>query len=383
MELLPSPSRGLGDTCWTGNPTIAGYLSGWEIWSGESYAILDSMRNDAMETCCGTTNVRPLSVRIPLRTMADAGVQVEWLAHVELWTAVAGATCDQVPGELICSGSVFRVGWAGAAGYYVNYPLDGCTTDLPRSGYYFNVIVFDSTGTGNNTLRPYVSVDATPCLDWYDEGTGWLEFQASYLLSMQSSFECTGDVPIELSSLSAVASPGEVQVRWRAETESENLGFNVYRASDGERAKVNEWMIPGAGTTLSPNDYQFVDRDVTVGTRFQYWVSDVSFGGLETFHGPVVVVVPEDSPAALGLTTEASASGITFRMAIPAEGQAKLSVYDVAGHEVAVLVNQSLPAGRGQIEWDGATAQGNAAPGAYIVRLVHDSGVVSAKAILR
>ncbi|MCU0611534.1 MAG: hypothetical protein MUE60_07075 [Candidatus Eisenbacteria bacterium] len=382
-EQLAPQARALGDTCRAGNGNIAGYLGSWDIWTGESYAIIDSMRSEAMDGCCGTTHVRPLSVTMPLRTVAAAGVYVGWLAHAEIWSAVPSDTCDFVPGALICAGAVYRVGWAGAAGYYVDYPLDFCTTDLPRTGVYFNVVVFDSAGTGAGSPCPYVSVDATPCPDWYNGGTAWVGFSAPYLLSMESSFECTGDVPVEMSSLNAVAVPGEVQVRWRTESELENLGFNVYRATDGDKTKINEWMIPGAGTTLSPTDYQFVDQDVTVGTRFQYWVSDVDFSGAESFHGPVVVVVPQESPADLGLTADASGGTVTLSMAIPTEGSARLAVYDMAGHEVAVLVNQVLPAGRGQIEWDGSTAGGQAAAGAYVVRLVHTTGVVSAKAVLR
>ncbi len=318
-----------------------------------------------------------------LRTVAAAGTEVWWIAHAELWGWQEGASCAHEPATLICSGNPYRVGWSGSAGYYVFYPLDGCTTDLPRSGFYFGVVAFDSAGTGNGSPRPYVSVNSTPCLDWYNDGSGWAGVWESYLLSMVTFFRCTGEVPVELSSLQAVASPAEVRLTWRTESESENLGFNVYRASCGERIRINEWLIPGAGTSLSPHEYRFTDRDVSPGAVFRYWVSDVAFGGAETFHGPVVVMVPEDRPAELGLTVDGSSEGLVVRMGLPTEGHTRLAVYDLSGHEVAVLVNQTLGSGTCEVTWDGSIPAGMAARGVYIVRLVHTSGVITTKAVLR
>ncbi|MBN1425979.1 hypothetical protein JXA88_15630 [Candidatus Fermentibacteria bacterium] len=389
VPLLGTAGRDVGDTCTAGVPGATSYFNTWVMWSGEAYGAV----NDSVDVCecCSTTTHLPLRVCYFFAIYGDTtGNNIEYLAHAELWSTATSSACPDTPAVLICDGPQQRLSLPnpGAAFSFWSacLPLSNCTdlSCLPAENY-ISVVRFDSTDSDNDVYPVGDNTVTGTCWDWTDYPGNWVEFpSATVSLSIWADYECTGDlIPIELSSLSAVAAPGEVQVRWRTETESENLGFNVYRASDGERAKINEWLIPGAGTTLSPNDYQFVDREVTVGTRFQYWVSDVSFSGLETFHGPVVVVVPQESPAELGLTTEAAIGGVIFRMAIPAEGQAKLSVYDVAGHEVAVLVNQSLPAGRGQIEWDGTTPSGTAAPGAYIVRLIHDTGVVSAKAVLR
>lgn len=392
IDGTPLPARAEGDTCIAGNATGTPtyYLSGG-LTAGRGMAVIDSM--EALDACCGTPGVLPLSVWWAVVWAGGSG-PISFIAHGAIWGSQPGSgappdTCFARPAEQICNGNGVR--WTlsdPGSGYWytwVDFPLENCTY-LPRTGYYFNAVLIDSSGANiyrlvDNVLRN--------CYDWgtTDGGTSWGELYSSsgtaWSLLLYSQFRCTQQVPIEMSSLSAVAVPGQVQVRWRTESEMENLGFNVYRGAGIERSKINEWMIPGAGTTLSPNDYEFVDLDVAVGTRFQYWVSDVSFGGVETFHGPVVVVVPQERPSELGLTVDGSRDVLTLNMAIPSEGQTKLSIYNVAGHEVGVLVNQVLPAGRGQIEWDGTTASGKAAPGAYIVRLVHDSGVVSAKAVLR
>ncbi len=58
-----------------------------------------------------------------------------------------------------------------------------------------------------------------------------------------------GPVPVELSSFLASATESGVQLEWRTVSESDNLGFNVYRAiaSDGPRELLNNEILPGAG----------------------------------------------------------------------------------------------------------------------------------------
>jgi flagellar hook assembly protein FlgD len=52
------------------------------------------------------------------------------------------------------------------------------------------------------------------------------------------------------------------------------------------------------------------------------------------------------------------------------ESRTNLSIYDVAGREVAVLVDENQPAGYHQILWDGKDSQGSpVGNGVYFYRL--------------
>jgi len=55
---------------------------------------------------------------------------------------------------------------------------------------------------------------------------------------------------------------------------------------------------------------------------------------------------------------------------LPESGRVRLAVYDVAGREVAVLVDEVQRAGRHETAWNGRASRGaSAASGIYLVRL--------------
>lgn len=124
---------------------------------------------------------------------------------------------------------------------------------------------------------------------------------------------------VHLLELDAVQTPGgEVRVEWRTTFESDNLGFNVYRASaDGSRVKINEHLIAGSalfttrGTLPSGNAYVWHDR--TAPRAFvQYFVEDVDLDGTRTMHGPVLPAIVASSrfePASNAATIADASSG--------------------------------------------------------------------------
>jgi len=79
------------------------------------------------------------------------------------------------------------------------------------------------------------------------------------------------------------------------------------------------------------------------------------------------------SPNPFGASTQ-------LRYALPVPGAARLDLFDVQGRRVRTLIDGSLPAGPAQVEWDGRSDTGAAAPaGVYWARLETVDGVVSRK----
>jgi len=88
-------------------------------------------------------------------------------------------------------------------------------------------------------------------------------------------------LPVELSRFTASSVDGGVRLRWRTETETHNLGFNLYRSElvDGPYTLVNASLIPGAGTDATPHDYSLIDEGVTPGKTYFYYIENVDFEG--------------------------------------------------------------------------------------------------------
>jgi len=72
-----------------------------------------------------------------------------------------------------------------------------------------------------------------------------------------------------------------------------------------------------------------------------------------------------------------------IRFTIPDEGQVKLSVFDLLGREIRVLLHSSLTAGSHTLTWNGRDASGVSAPsGVYFYRLTHGDRQVTRKLLL-
>ena len=63
---------------------------------------------------------------------------------------------------------------------------------------------------------------------------------------------------------------------------------------------------------------------------------------------------------------------LTLQLRLPEAGQARLSVFDVAGREVAPVLDGSLTAGGHAVSWKAAPAQ---AGGVYYARLATSRGM--------
>jgi uncharacterized repeat protein (TIGR01451 family) len=91
--------------------------------------------------------------------------------------------------------------------------------------------------------------------------------------------------PVELLYFRAVAEESTIRLAWATAAEVGTAGFHAYRAVDEDFAHAEPIAyVPATG---GGSAYVYVDRDVTMGQTYWYWLADVSTGGTETFHGPV------------------------------------------------------------------------------------------------
>lgn len=105
---------------------------------------------------------------------------------------------------------------------------------------------------------------------------------------------------IKLASFSAQEVDESVRVEWTTILETDNVGFNLYRADspDGIRIKLNSEIIPSLVPPGSPfgASYEYFDDTIPGDDTYYYWLEDIDTYGVVSLNGPVSVSLGQ-SPA--------------------------------------------------------------------------------------
>lgn len=224
----------------------------------------------------------------------------------------------------------------------------------------------------------------------------WFELYDADGTNIDLAFVITNDtqVPVQLSSFSAAYSNGTPTLFWTTQSESNNLGWNVYRSENDlleQSLQLNNNLIPGAGTTSEPTDYIFDDDlEVVVNNEYWYWIESVESSGETETYGPITLVIPEDGdepdipeiPDIYGLhqnypnpfnplaDIRSANTRISYMMDTDCTGT--LKIYNLKGEEIVTLFNNlELRADeKSYVEWNGLDSRGNQIPaGVYIYEL--------------
>ena len=237
-----------------------------------------------------------------------------------------------------------------AGGSYSMYWESGYTpaawkiADGSGNGYYLN--------TANTTLPP---------------SGGW---QVDTTYGVRGSLPgptLTGDVdlPVELTSFSALTKNNLVNLQWTTATEINNNGFDIERAVDNSWTKIG--FVAGNGTSNAPHNYSYTDNLGTTGT-YSYRLKQIDHNGAFTYSqavqvqvgaAPKVFALAQNYPNPFNPTT-------TMQFTVPNDGRATLKVYNTLGQKVATLFDGVASAG----EYYQATFDGSRfASGIYFARL--------------
>jgi len=114
---------------------------------------------------------------------------------------------------------------------------------------------------------------------------------SNFVINTSTSFFCNPlsnpILPIELTFFTGKAIDGNIQLHWRTETEQNNAHMIVERSADGEKF-VAIGRVKGAGTTVEPQEYTFVDKRPNWGTNY-YRLRQVDTDGTEHLHEVIQV----------------------------------------------------------------------------------------------
>ena len=135
-----------------------------------------------------------------------------------------------------------------------------------------------------------VSVDGSGVIHTVHDGVATVTATVTYAgVSKSTDFVVvvTGSpTAVRLLAFSVASSRGQVVLRWRTASETQNLGFNVYRSRGDARVRLNKRLIAGAASgTERGHSYTWHDRAPVLHGR--YWLEEVHLDGGRVLHGPV------------------------------------------------------------------------------------------------
>ena len=189
-------------------------------------------------------------------------------------------------------------------------------------------------------------------------------------LALSIDFSVTWDVPVpaELASFAAqVTVDQHVQLQWTVSSQTNNLGWEVYRSLDNDVFERISSIIAGDGTSDTARSFDFLDQDLPATDVVYYYLRQIDLNGTTTRSNVIEVLL---APTAvleqiLPLSTALAQNypnpfnpETTIQFDLAVETSVSLRVYDVTGQVVRTLVSATLPAGTYTRLWDGSNEQG-------------------------
>lgn len=193
------------------------------------------------------------------------------------------------------------------------------------------------------------------------------------------NFSATWDVPVpaELSSFTGeLTADRNVLLNWGVPSQSNNLGWEVYRSVDGTAFERVGDLIDGEGTTDTYEVYSFTDSELPLADVVHYYLKQVDLDGSAARSQEIAVAL---TPVAVLPTVFSLAQNFpnpfnpatTISFDLASESEVSLVIYDGAGQVVRqVIQGQTYGAGQYNAHWDGMDNSGSAvASGVYIYEL--------------
>jgi len=270
--------------------------------------------------------------------------------------------------------------------------------------------VFPSSGNTPNTSGNYSLSTASPAIDSGNNahlpGSIILDIALQPRLTDgdgnsiatvdMGAYESEGDdtLPIELATFTAVLTlQNSVRLDWVTHSESGISGYYILRNSQNllSTAQVISPLIAPTNTSTT-HAYTFTDTEILDGTWY-YWLQHLDMNGQAVYHGPVVVVLHEDTnPGIPEIPLQTGMQSIypnpfnpsaTISFSLAAKENLSLDVFNARGQKVKNLISTELPNGTYSVIWNGKDDDGSAvASGIYLIRMSAGGKTYYRKAML-
>lgn len=155
-------------------------------------------------------------------------------------------------------------------------------------------------------------------------------------------------------------------------------GFNIYRSHQQKTGyqRINEGLIP------HDDRNEYIDDSVVPGETYWYRLGSFDDDG-EWMSQTVSLTVPVGSLSLYQNLPNPFNPATTISFTLPNRVQTRLSIYNIAGKQVARLVDQVVEAGFTEITWNGRDDRGNpVSSGGYFYRLTAGKRTLEKKMLL-
>ena len=167
-------------------------------------------------------------------------------------------------------------------------------------------------------------------------------------------------LPVELSYFEGTLKNDAVQLKWQTARESNNHKFTVQRSLDGIDVD-NLRDIPGAGTTVKPSDYSYLDQDIKQlvlegQNRALYRLMFTDLDGQNSYSEWVSVPLPGKDILLPGIQSATAQNGF-LDVSVYTRSTAMLRLFNMQGreylqtrtdagvHKMSIMLDAQLPAG--------------------------------------
>ena len=225
--------------------------------------------------------------------------------------------------------------------------------------YTIRALVFNSTG--NHTL--YAGCASTV-------GAGVYQYEFSF-------------IPVELVSFSAEVYSNNVVLSWFTATETNNHGFEILRSlNDGTNVWESIGFVTGSGNSTEFQNYSFTDVDVPVG-NYLYRLKQLDYSGNYNLLKIIEVnVLPPDKYVLMQNYPNPFNPNTRIGFSVPTSGHTVLRVSDVIGNIVATLLDEVIPAGSYELNFDASSTDDWLSSGVYFYTLQAGDFSVTRKMML-
>jgi hypothetical protein len=319
------------------------------------------------------------------------GVQ-QWLQINESIGSAFSIAIDSSGNSYVTGeGGTIKYNSNGVQQWMENYPGNAITLDAFRNVYV--------TGTSGSDYA-VIKYDTSGVEQWirtYNGPGNGNDFASSIALDPSGVVYVTGSsigigtgidfatikyeqypLPVELTYFYSTVNKNNVTLQWCTEREINNKGFEIMRSTGKEDWRVLGF-INGCGTTNEPMKYTFTDSKMGAG-EYYYRLKQIDYNGNFEFFdlkNSVIVGVPNKLELSQNYPNPSNPK-CRINFSIPADGMVQITIYDVAGREITVLVNEFKKADYYIIDFDGT----NFASGVYFYRLASGEFTDTKKLIL-
>lgn len=190
--------------------------------------------------------------------------------------------------------------------------------------------------------------------------------------------EASTILPVELVSFNYSVVNRNVILYWTTSTEENNSGFEL------ERSIINDqWkrigFVRGNGTSTTPKNYSFEDKDLNSG-KYEYRLKQIDYNGNFKYYylnTEVQIGIPVKFDLSQNYPNPFNPKTI-INYQLPLLSFVVLKVYEISGREIFTLVNEKQPAGYYSVEFN----SNNLSSGVYIYRIIADGFIQSKRMIL-